>query len=188
MSKALFLSIIVGLISCSKKDSATPPVAPAASFDYVSTTVNGQVYNGSNRIYSSLKAPVKISFSAPVQRASVAANILFNEGSGTSVAYNATYDNHDSVVVLNSAASLKPLSSYSVIVSSGFQSAAAKALGTAVNINFKTGIDSADKFPQISDSALLTLVQQQTFKYFWEFGHPVSGLARERNTSGETVT
>jgi hypothetical protein len=31
-------------------------------------------------------------------------------------------------------------------------------------------------------------VQQQTFKYFWEFAHPVSGLARERNTSGETVT
>jgi len=31
-------------------------------------------------------------------------------------------------------------------------------------------------------------VQQQTFKYFWDFGHPISGLARERNTSGETVT
>jgi hypothetical protein len=40
----------------------------------------------------------------------------------------------------------------------------------------------------ISDDALLTLVQQQTFKYFWDFGHPVSGLARERNSSGETVT
>ncbi|HNP53260.1 MAG TPA: glucoamylase family protein, partial [Ferruginibacter sp.] len=24
--------------------------------------------------------------------------------------------------------------------------------------------------------------------YFWDFGHPVSGLARERNSSGETVT
>jgi hypothetical protein len=35
---------------------------------------------------------------------------------------------------------------------------------------------------------LLTLVQQQTFKYFWDFGHPVCGMARERNTSGNTVT
>ena len=35
---------------------------------------------------------------------------------------------------------------------------------------------------------MLTLVQQQTFKYFWEFGHPASGMARERNTSGDVVT
>ena len=49
-------------------------------------------------------------------------------------------------------------------------------------------IDSTDKFPRISDEALLTLVQKQTFKYFWDFGHPVSGLARERNTSGDVVT
>jgi hypothetical protein len=33
----------------------------------------------------------------------------------------------------------------------------------------------------LSDSALLDLVQQQTFKYFWEFAHPVSGMARERS-------
>jgi hypothetical protein len=35
---------------------------------------------------------------------------------------------------------------------------------------------------------LLELVQRQTFKYFWDFAHPVSGLARERNTSGDLVT
>ncbi len=33
----------------------------------------------------------------------------------------------------------------------------------------------------LSDSALLDLVQKQTIKYFWDFGHPVSGLARERS-------
>jgi hypothetical protein len=47
---------------------------------------------------------------------------------------------------------------------------------------------TTNKFPIISDEALLTLVQQQTFKYFWDFAHPVSGLARERNTSGDVVT
>jgi hypothetical protein len=47
---------------------------------------------------------------------------------------------------------------------------------------------STDKFPVIADDSLLTLVQRQTFKYFWDFGHPVSGLARERNTSGDVVT
>ncbi len=33
----------------------------------------------------------------------------------------------------------------------------------------------------LSDSALLDLVQRQTFKYFWDFAHPVSGLAMERS-------
>lgn len=41
---------------------------------------------------------------------------------------------------------------------------------------------------QLSDSALLTLVQQRTFNYFWKFAHPVSGLAPERTTTPETVT
>jgi hypothetical protein len=33
----------------------------------------------------------------------------------------------------------------------------------------------------LSDSALLDLVQKQTFKYFWDFADPVSGLALERS-------
>src|SRR5687767_13388331 len=33
----------------------------------------------------------------------------------------------------------------------------------------------------LSDSALLELVQRQTFRYFWDFAHPVSGLSRERS-------
>ncbi len=33
----------------------------------------------------------------------------------------------------------------------------------------------------LSDTALLELVQKQTFRYFWEFGHPTSGLSRERS-------
>lgn len=33
----------------------------------------------------------------------------------------------------------------------------------------------------LSDDQLLDLVQKQTFRYFWDFGHPVSGMARERS-------
>jgi hypothetical protein len=45
----------------------------------------------------------------------------------------------------------------------------------------------------LSDSALLDLIQRQTFKYFWDFAHPVSGMARERSNTDagyghETVT
>ena len=34
---------------------------------------------------------------------------------------------------------------------------------------------------KLSDTALLDLVQKQTFRYFWDFAHPVSGMARERS-------
>jgi hypothetical protein len=33
----------------------------------------------------------------------------------------------------------------------------------------------------LTDEALLDLVQSQTFKYFWDFAHPVSGMALERS-------
>lgn len=54
--------------------------------------------------------------------------------------------------------------------------------------SFITELDKTPKFPAISNDSLLTLVQKQTFKYFWDYAHPVSGLARERHGSGETVT
>lgn len=42
-------------------------------------------------------------------------------------------------------------------------------------------IRSFNGTPDPSDSALVELVQKQTFRYFWDFAHPVSGLARERS-------
>lgn len=33
----------------------------------------------------------------------------------------------------------------------------------------------------MDDDTLLELVQRQTFSYFWDFAHPVSGLSRERS-------
>ncbi len=51
----------------------------------------------------------------------------------------------------------------------------------------------AERPRNLSDTALLELTQKQTFRYFWDLGHPVSGLARERsnesfNYGGEVVT
>jgi hypothetical protein len=35
----------------------------------------------------------------------------------------------------------------------------------------------------ISDSELLDIIQKQTFRYFWHYAHPISGLARERSNT-----
>ena len=50
---------------------------------------------------------------------------------------------------------------------------------TAVNGPAQVGSEKNKN--NLSDTALLTLVQKQTFKYFWDFAHPVSGMARERS-------
>lgn len=41
---------------------------------------------------------------------------------------------------------------------------------------------------EMTDYEYLDMVQRATFRYFYDFGHPVSGLARERNSSGDLVT
>ena len=56
------------------------------------------------------------------------------------------------------------------------------------SFKFLTKLDTSDKFERIPTDDLLTLVQEKTFKYFWDHAHPVSGLARERLNSGNTVT
>ncbi|MGV3763480.1 glucoamylase family protein [Parapedobacter sp.] len=42
------------------------------------------------------------------------------------------------------------------------------------------GQQQRNKEAKLNDDSLLTLVQQQTFQYFWDGAEPVSGLARER--------
>jgi hypothetical protein len=43
------------------------------------------------------------------------------------------------------------------------------------------GIKAVGIIPNLTDDELLETVQKQTFRYFWEFAHPVSGMARERS-------
>lgn len=46
--------------------------------------------------------------------------------------------------------------------------------------NKRSSSSEATSKDSISDDSLLTLVQKQTFNYFWDGAEPVSGLARER--------
>lgn len=40
---------------------------------------------------------------------------------------------------------------------------------------------------KLSDEVLMTLVQKQTFRYFWDYAHPKSGLARERSNGEDDI-
>lgn len=98
-----------------------------------------------------------------------------------------SFSNNNQTVRVTGLTTLNYLAKYELKLSGSLKGAAAEDFA-GYALTFYTGIDPTPRFPVISEEELLTLVQRQTFKYFWDFGHPVSGLSRERNTSGETVT
>ena len=178
---ALFL-----LYSC-KKEPKQPAVLPVAtSFSFNALKVN-DVYNGFNYTGVNASPTIKLSFSARIDPKSVTNSITFKSKAGAVVVYNTTWANNDSTIVITPSA-LQPITQYIVDVSTALQSAAGGNLQSPVSVRLTTAIDTTNKFPVISDNQLLDLVEQQTLKYFYDFGHPVSGLARERNTSGDVVT
>jgi hypothetical protein len=132
---------------------------------------------------------INLSFNNAVDKTTVQSSILVKENGGVAVPLNFNYQNNDSTVIITPQTPLKNLSRYSIIVSTSLQSVKKGKLNTGFELQFITQIDSADKFPVISDKALLDTIQKRTFKYFWDYAHPVSGLARERsNEAPETVT
>jgi hypothetical protein len=90
-------------------------------------------------------------------------------------------------VTVTTAATLDYYKKYSFTVSGSLRGQNGYTFDGFTN-SFYTDIDPALKFPLITDDELLDLVQRQTFRYFYDFAHPASGLARERNTSGDVVT
>jgi hypothetical protein len=189
----MFVSI-GSLVQCSKPSSIPAPPTPppvSNSFDIIGQTVDAKAFNATQTLYGVNGKPViEVAFSDKVDRSTVSSAITFYNKSQSSVAVPVTisYQRSDSSVIVTPTSNLSYLSEYVFAISTAVKSVAGKNSSGRADLDFVTQIDSSDKFAQISDAALLDLVQQQTFKYFWDFGHPVSGLARERNTSGETVT
>jgi len=70
-----------------------------------------------------------------------------------------------------------------IIVAFLFLSTAACAQTTKQGSSSTQGIPVLGIVKNLSDSALLDVVQKQTFRYFWDFAHPVSGMARERSNA-----
>ena len=89
------------------------------------------------------------------------------------------------VVVLTPEGTLSAGTKYQVRINAG--PAFGIELLNDFSFSFTTAYDQSDKFPRIADEELLTLIQRQTFKYFWDYAHPDCGLARERLGSGNTV-
>ncbi len=174
-------------IACGEKNTPDPPPAPPARPVFIDASLNNISLD--NILYDvSLQPVVRLNFSEALKQSTVSTSISLADVNGTGIPITSTLVNNDKSIVLQPTAALGYLKKYFVNVSTALQSASGGQLLTPLTKSFITKIDSSRKFPALSDNALLDLVQQQTFKYFWDFGHPVSGLARERNTSGDVVT
>ncbi|MFZ1530038.1 MAG: glucoamylase family protein [Ferruginibacter sp.] len=189
MKKYLLLaSVVLTWISC-KKGGDDGPVNPQPSNFSVSTITVDQVLAGAVIYNVNFTPAIKFIFPTKINGTTVTPALSFKNSSGADIPFSSSLQNGDSSVLVTPAAPLTDISKYSVSLAGGtLKSQAGGSLSVAAAISFVTKIDSTDKFPLISDNALLDLVQQQTFKYFWDFGHPTSGLARERNTSGDICT
>jgi len=182
----VFVLMIV-FAGCNKSSDAAKPVVAPSNFNLTSYSVDGIV--SPINVYNIAVSPVlKFQFSTAINRQTVSGNILLNDAvSGVSIACTVSYQNGDSIVLLQPSSALSFLNKYTASLATTLKSAAGGSLNAGNSISFITKIDSSDKFAQISDSALLDLVQKQTFKYFWDFGHPVCGMALERNNGDNNV-
>jgi len=127
-------------------------------------------------------------FSEPIDHISAQSSLVLSTTTGN-VSLEIQFLNGDSTLVVKPNKALKYLTVYYFQISSTLTSNSNKKhFELPVTIKIVTTYDPTDKFERISDAALLDTVQKRTLKYFYEFAHPASGMARERNTSGNTVT
>lgn len=138
---------------------------------------------------------IRLHFDHPVDRQQMFTYIQLYDHQHRLLPLQLLHQSNDSVLFLSPTDSLQALSVYQLVVMKGLPGVGNALLDNTYAMNWITVIDSTDKFPRISDSALLTFIEQQTLRYFLDpastaggLAHPVSGLIRERSTSGDLCT
>ncbi len=151
-----------------------------------SVMLGGTEITGQNRILNTpLDFEMILEFSTPVDIVSLEQAVNLSGPQAPSLAIS--LDNNQQTATIEGTSPLPYLTSYNFSISTDLMDQEGQNFD-GYQITFATALDPTPKFPLLPLDDLLTRVQAQTFKYFWDFGHPVSGLARERNTSGELVT
>jgi hypothetical protein len=180
-------SLSILCFACSKTKVPPTPEQPPTAIYLQAVEANSQTL-ADNQFSVAIQPAITVRFTQKVASGTLGSSVKLKTASGTAIAISTQLTNGDSTILIRPTAALSYLTKYNLTVGTTLQSAAGANLSTTVSRNFTTVLDSSRKFPAITEEALLDLAQRQTFKYFWDFGHPVSGLARERNSSGDVVT
>jgi hypothetical protein len=177
--RTLFLTSLILVLGCQDKEDPVPGELTILSF-----TIDGRDALNAELRDVSINPTFELKFSAPVKPDP--SNLALIDITGNSTFnYQLTEDN--TVLKISVNQPIKHLSKFIFSVPAEF-SGTKKETFTAINKTFYSAADPTPKFPVVSDDELLTLVQKQTFKYFYDYAEPNSGMARERNGSGDLVT
>ncbi|HSB93783.1 MAG TPA: glucoamylase family protein, partial [Flavitalea sp.] len=183
----LVIVVATGFCGCSKSGSSNEPV-PVPKQLTVKHWAVGSIANQEKYQDVPVNSSIRYEFSTPLDKESATAGISLKSASGSSIPLAFTFLDGDSVLDISPSLPLDNLSLYDVELSTELKSKAGSRLQVPASISLLTSIDSSDKFPRVSDEELLTIIQRQTFNFFWDFGHAASGMARERDNSGDLVT
>jgi len=126
----------------------------------------------------------KLFYSKELNPATVTASAITFSGQGTS---GLTLSTTGKVITAKATAPLASWRRYTLAINNTLTGILGETIGKT-EVALVSHLDTTDKFPRISDEELLTLVQRQTFKYFWDAADANSGLAQERNASPNVVT
>ena len=179
--KVIYCMLFLLLVACSKED--TPQDRKV--FELKNISIGSKI---NETIFENIEpdANIILEFTDAVNEQSVEHNIELRLSEQV-VKCNYEWLNTDKLSLVPSDG-FKSFSSYKLVINPGITSTSGVALTSGKVCEIHTGMDESDKFKRIPDEELLTLVQKQSFKYFWNFGHEHSGMARERSTSADIVT
>lgn len=159
----------------------------AGTLTITSITINGVDLKSTGTIQNiDTDFEIVATFSHPVEEETITEQSARLLGVGVPIV-NRTLSNDKLTLTIDAESDLRALTRHRLVFEETITTLDERIF-TGFDELFYTQLDSTFKFPALTDEELLTKVQEQTFKYFWDFGHPVSGLSRERNTSGNTVT
>ena len=178
----LFIIILI-LFSCKKANNSIPEkeiLIDSVSINKVLVLNEGTV----DKVDFS-KVAIKIKFKSKIDTTLFKRSKLFFTGD-IDTSYSHKFDKASTTLSVVPHKQIKALTLYRMVLDVG--SNLGGLIKEGFSFKFITRIDTLPKFPAISDDSLLTLVQKQTFRYFWDYAHPVSGLVRERLRSGDVVT
>lgn len=176
-------------VRCSKPANAPEPVPAVqpANFSVDAFTVDG-IYSGTSYTDVKIRPQIRIRFGTKLNTSTIPPAVRFNNINGSAINTTISASGNDSVIIVTPENDLEYLTKYTLTVATTLKSSAGGNLLSPLSLQLQTPIDSSDKFPRISDDELLDLVQRNTLKYFTGLAHPVSGMARERSSSGDIVT
>lgn len=186
MRAALLYLMLLLVLSCGKEEQQPVPLPSVP--DPVSITsikINGTDTDRFRYLLTN-EATIAIQFSKPVKQNTIGPAITLTRDNNNTTDFTTTISDGGKLLTLH-AAHLDYLTQYNVNISGSIEAQDGGKLSSPIAKSFATGIDSSRKFPPLTDDQLLDRVQQTTFKYFWDFAHPVSGLIREGSKHADNI-